>query len=167
MVFLGAYRKKVYPLRHRIVNELPSFCQEKGWRYLVKGRPPGKTIERNIEKLKSEGYIVGDLYGKVIASSKIFLFGNSIFRYPLSKYFEIMGSRTLVMANEPQNAKDLGFVDGENYISVDTGNWKEKLDYYLENDDERERIALNGYNHVRQHHSVERRSKQLIDFLEK
>ncbi len=54
-----------------------------------------------MEKLKQAGNIVGDLYGNTVASSKMFIFGNSIFNYPLSKYFEIMGSGTLVMTNEP------------------------------------------------------------------
>lgn len=167
VIFLGAHREKVYPLRHKIVTELPSYCNSQGWRFLVKGRPPGKTLERNIEQLKSEGYIVGDLYSKVVASSKVFLFGNSIFDYPLSKYFEIMGSGTLVMANAPQTALELGFIDGENYVSIDQENWKTKLAYYLEDDSERERIALNGYNHVIKNHSVENRVDQLVDFLEK
>jgi len=165
VIFLGAHRKKVYPLRYQIVNELPKYCEENGWTCLVKGRPPGKTLERDIEKLKQEGYIVGDLYSQTLASSKVFIFGNSIFQYPISKYFEIMGSGTLVMANEPQSAEALGFIDGENYVSVNGDNWKQKLAYYLENDEERERIALNGYTHVITNHSVEKRSEQLLDFL--
>lgn len=165
VVFLGAHREKVYPLRHTIVEELTKLCEDNNWRYLVKGRPPGKTVERDIEKLKQEGYIVGDLYGKTVASSKIFIFGNSIFSYPLSKYFEIMGSGTLVMANEPQSAEALGFIDGETYVKINKDNWKAKLAQYLNDDDERERIAHNGYKHVIENHSVEKRAQQQLDFL--
>ena len=165
VVFLGAHRKKVYPLRHQIVNELPEICKERNWSYLIRDRPPGKTLERNIEKLKHEGYIVGDLYAKTIASSKIFIFGNSIFQYPLSKYFEIMGSRTLILANTPQTSEELGFIAGENYVSITKDNWKEKLVYYLENESERDRIAENGYRHVLENHSTSSRSNQQIEFL--
>lgn len=165
VVFLGAHRKKVYPLRHDIVHKLGDYCKENGWSCLIKGRPPGKTLERDMEKLQKEGYIVGDLYGKTVASSKVFIFGNSIFNYPLSKYFEIMGSGTMVMANTPQASDELGFIDGENFVSINKDNWQQKLRQYLQDDSERERIAINGYNHVSKNHSVENRTNQLLNFL--
>lgn len=167
VIFLGAYRKKVYPLRHAIISSLPKLCKEHKWRYLMKGRPPGKTSLRNIEDLLKKGYIVGDKYSEIISRSKIFIFGNSIFKYPLSKYFEIMGSGTLVMANKPQSSKELGFINEHNYVEINRNNWKEKLIYYLENESERERIAKNGYETAIKYHSTEIRAKQLISILKK
>jgi glycosyltransferase involved in cell wall biosynthesis len=167
VIFLGAYRQKVYPLRNKIVNQLPKLCEDNNWKYIVRGRPPGESVERNISELLKQGYIVGEKYAETIAKSKVFIFGSSIFRYPLSKYFEIMGSGTLVMANKPQTSEKLHFVSGENYVEITEKDWKEKLEYYLEDDVERERIARNGYETAMKYHISEIRAKQLLEFLHK
>lgn len=167
VTFLGSYRKRIYPLRYDIYTNLPKLCKENGYRYLLGDRPPGRTPERNISDLSKEGYFVGKGYADVVARSKIFIFGNSIFDYPVSKYFEVMGSGTLVMADKPQMERELHFESGYNYVEVDLSNWKEKLRYYLENDDERERIARNGYETVMKYHNSRVRAKQLVDFLKK
>ena len=165
VVFLGAYRKKVYPLRNRIVSELPRLCEERGWNFIIRDRPPGISSQRDISKLLEQGHIVGKKYAETIAKSKVFIFGNSIFRYPLTKYFEIMGSGTLLMANKPQSAEELHLKAGENFVEINRGNWKEKLAYYLEDNTERERIARNGYETMMKYHTSEVRAKQLLDFL--
>ena len=167
VVFLGTYNKKVYPLRNNIVKELPAICARNNWEYLVRGRPPGRSEKRNISNLLEQGYIVGEKYADTIARSKIFIFGNSVLRYPVSKYFEVMGSGSLVMANEPQTAKELHFFAGENYVDITQDNWKDKLTYYIENDSERERIAMNGYKTVMKYHTSEIRAMQLLEFLNK
>jgi len=167
VVFLGAYRRRIYPLRHRIYTELPSLAESKGWRYLVRGRPPGRTPLRDIRELEKQGYIVGPRYAETIAKAKVFIFGTSIFRYPVSKFFEIMGSGTLVMADTPQSAKELHFEAGEKYVEINRDDWKEKLEYYLEDDAERERIARNGYETVMKYHTSETRARQLVGFLRK
>lgn len=167
VVFLGAYRRRIYPLRYMIYNELPRLSEKKGWKYIVRGRPPGRTPLRDIPELEKQGYIVGPKYAETIAKAKVFIFGSSIFRYPVSKFFEIMGSGTLVMADRPQSADELHFEAGENYVEINRSNWKEKLEYYLEDDAERERIARNGYETVMKHHTSEIRARQLVDFLKK
>lgn len=166
VIFLGSSEKKIYPLRDLIVKNLPKYAKLNGWRYLIKGRPPGQTISRNIKGLKKEGYIVGDIYADVVARSKIFIFGSSIFKYPLSKYFEIMGSGTLVMADKPQTAETLNFISGENFVEINEKNWIEKLHYYLEDDAERERISKKGYETVMKYHNSQIRARQIISFLE-
>ncbi|MCW4050850.1 MAG: glycosyltransferase [Candidatus Bathyarchaeota archaeon] len=165
VIFLGSYRKKVYPLRNRIVANLAKLCEEKGWKYLVRDRPPGDTLVRDIERLKSEGHIVGDIYAETVARSRIFIFGNSIFSYPLSKYFEITGSRTVAMADKPTSAEVLHFESGENYVEITLENWKKKLEYYLEDDQLCEEIARKGYDNTMKNHSSEVRARQLVDFL--
>lgn len=167
VVFLGAHRRRIYPLRHRIYRELPRLSERKGWRCLVRGRPPGRTPLRDIGELERQGYIVGPRYAETVAKAKVFVFGTSIFRYPVSKFFEIMGSGTLVMADKPQSAEELHFEAGENYVEINRDDWKEKLEYYLEDDVERERIARNGYETVMKYHTSETRARQLVDFLSK
>lgn len=167
VVFLGAYRRRIYPLRYKIFNELPHLSERKGWRYLIKGRPPGRTNLRDIQELEKQGYIVGPRYAETIAKAKVFIFGTSIFRYPVSKFFEAMGSGTLVMADKPQSAQELHFEAGENYVEINRDNWKETLEYYLEDDTERERIARNGYETVMKYHASDKRARRLVDFLKK
>jgi spore maturation protein CgeB len=71
------------------------------------------------------------------------------------------------MADRPQSADELHFEAGENYIEINRNNWKEKLEYYLEDDSERERVARNGYETVMKHHTSKIRARQLLDFLKK
>lgn len=165
VAFMGSYSRKVYPLRYEIVKELPKVCKEKKWKYLLCGRPPGKTIERHIQKLINHGYYVGTRYAEALASCKILIFGSSIFKYPVSKYFEAMACKTLVMADTPQMAEILHFKPDWNFVEINPKNWKEKLDYYLTNEEEREKIANRGYETVMRYHTSKIRAKQLVSYL--
>ena len=71
------------------------------------------------------------------------------------------------MVNKPQTADELHLVSGENYVEITEDNWKEKLEYYLEDDVERERIAHNGYETAMKYHTSGVRAQQLMGFLEK
>jgi spore maturation protein CgeB len=66
-------------------------------------------------------------------------------RYSSDRLFRILGSGRLAMCHKyPGMEKD--FIDGENIVSWETlDDLKQKIDWYLENDEERERIASNGY----------------------
>ena len=55
-----------------------------------------------------------------------------------------MMSGALVMADKPFHADDLGLEDGYTYVEINEENWKEKLEYYLEDDQLRETIARKG-----------------------
>lgn len=165
VVFLGAFNRRVYPLRYEIVKELPELCEEKNWRYILGDRPPGHNLERFIQNLAGQGYYVGNKYADVLSSCKILIFGSSIFRYPLSKYFEGMASGALVMADKPTTADALHFKPGWNFVEINRKNWKEKLDYYITNDEEREKIAHRGYETVMKYHTSSVRAKQLVSYL--
>lgn len=167
VIFLGSHRKKVYPLRYDIVKNLGKLCEEKGWKHLVRDRPPGDTLHRDIETLKQQGHIVGDLYAETVAKSSVFIFGNSIFNYPLSKYFEITGSGTLAMADEPTTAEQLSFKSDENYAMINLKSWRERLEYYLDDEQLMEKVAQRGYENAVKHHSIQVRAKQLLGFLKK
>jgi spore maturation protein CgeB len=108
---------------------------------------------------------VGKRYSEVLSGTKIFIFGSSVFKYPLSKYFEAMGSGSLVMADKPQSAEALHLKPEWNFVEINKENWKEKLDYYLTNDEEREKIAYRGYKTVMKHHTTSVRANQLISYL--
>ena len=159
VVSSGSYDKKVYPFRVKIKNTLErtkdiKFLMPKHARFdLIKGKP-------------SSHILIRENYAKFLSQSKIFLFGSSIYNYPAAKYFEGMGSNTLVMAPLPNDATDLHFIPDENFIEVNEKNFLEKIHYYLKRDDERYQIALRGMETVRKYHTVQKRAKQLINYLE-
>jgi len=165
-VLLGAVESFQYPLRNAIWNHLPKMAKKRGWRILLKGRPPGPSNIRDISTLKKQGHIVGDVYTEALARSKIFIFGSSIYKYPLLKYFEAWGCGTCILADKPYGANRIHMVPQQNFVEINLNNWQEKLTYYLKHDGERETIAKNGYETVMKHHTVEVRAKELLRFLE-
>lgn len=164
-VFLGSVERKQYPLRFSLLNGLPTVARRYGWRSLIKGPPPGLPWEKVISTLKEAGYIVGDVYNETLSRSKVFIFGSSIYRYPLLKYVEGWGAGTLVMADKPLGAERMHLEPDRNFIEVDRLNWVEKLRHYVESDEERETIAKRGHETVMKHHTAEIRARELLDFL--
>jgi glycosyltransferase involved in cell wall biosynthesis len=165
VVFLGSYDRSVYPLRYDLVQKLPKICEEKGWKLLLGARPPGRTTERRIDELAGQGYPVGRRYAEILSRCKIFIFGSSIFKYPVSKYFESMACGALVMADEPQSADALHFAPGWNFVEINRDDWVRKLDYYLSDDEEREKIAGRGHETVMRYHTARVRAQQLVSNL--
>jgi spore maturation protein CgeB len=47
------------------------------------------------------------------------------------------------------------FVDGEHFISINTTNYLSKIKYYLENDEERIKIANNMHEYWKNNYSAE------------
>ena len=66
------------------------------------------------------------------------------------RYFEVMLSKTLLFCNKmPEQYEDV-FIDGENCVMFenDLSDFDEKIVYYLNNDEERNRIIQNAYDMV-------------------
>lgn len=60
------------------------------------------------------------------------------------------------------------FTDGENIVFYEYNNWgqlKEKIDYYLEHDEERERIRLAGHEFVKNHATYTHRLTQMLETI--
>jgi len=167
VVFLGAVEKFQYPLRYYIWHILPKLAEMNDWKVLLKGKPPGKPYQRRIKALEEKGYIVGDAYTEILGRSKIFIFGNSIYKYPLLKIFEGWGCRTLVMCDMPFGAKRIHMKDGINFVEINQKNWIQKLEYYLNHKEERETITKKGYETVMMHHTVSVRARELLRWLKK
>lgn len=90
--------------------------------------------------------------------------------YIVQKFFEIPGSGSLLIAYDEHIKKplrQLGFIDGVNYISVNKDNLIEKLDYIFneENDDKLEEIRYNGYEFINKYHRHSNRVKCLMNYL--
>lgn len=69
------------------------------------------------------------------------------------------------MADVPLTAEELHLVPDWNFVAINKDNWKSKLEYYLENDDEREKIAQRGYETYLKYHTSDIRARQVVDFL--
>jgi spore maturation protein CgeB len=61
------------------------------------------------------------------------------------------------------------FEESKHYVGFndDLSDFGEKVDYYLKNDAERERIALNGYNMAKQKHTWKNRVNSIYQILNK
>jgi len=159
----GCINPYIYPLRTKIYHylkdsKLKSFLN-----------PIVNTESRLVDK-----EFPWKPYFEKIQQSKIYPFGSPqldcfghYWQYPISKYFEAMACETLVVANKPTDAKALHFVPDYNFVEVNEANFKQKIAYYLENEEERKRIAKNARKTVEKHHSSRLRTKQLIKILEK
>ena len=91
-------------------------------------------------------------------------------RYMICKFFEIMGYGSLLIAfntNTLEIFKELGFVDGEHYFSINVDNYKEIISFVLDdkNIEQINKIRLNGYNHVNKYHHYSNRAKYLNKIL--
>jgi hypothetical protein len=61
-----------------------------------------------------------------------------------------------------------GFEDGVTIVEYDFGDWaglRDRIDYYLAHDDEREKIRRAGHEHVKANHTYTQRLTQALDIL--
>jgi len=115
-----------------------------------------------------------DDYVKKINQSKIFAFGNvnmsvgesEVMVFPMAKIYEIMGCETLCMMDTPDESEELHFIPDYNFISINTTNFLSKIQYWLDNETERIKIARRGFETCLQYHTVEIRARELKEILE-
>lgn len=138
---------KYYPFRHLI------------WKYIKHKHFNFYDVDRTKDWLGRDEYI------EKINQSKIFPFGISIYKYPLAKFLEAWACKNLVMANKPIDGKRLHFIPNKNFVSINPKNYREKLEYYLRNVEERQKIIDEGYKTVIKYHTAKIRAKQLVDYF--
>jgi len=149
-LLMGAIAKEHYPLRNRILNVMQ---KEAGFAY---NKHPG------YKNIKEGNALIGERYAKEINRAKIFFTDGGIYNYPVKKYYEVLACKTLLLAPTFKELEDLGFIPEVNFVDIDENNFLEKAKYYLEHEEEREKITENGYNMVRSKHSTEMRVIQFI-----
>jgi len=144
-----------YPLRQKILKEmsgLPGFVYQK--------HPGYRNIKDDEKKV-----LVGEEYAKEINRAKIFLTCDSNFHYPIIKYYEVLACNTLLLAPSLDELKDLGFVPGQHFVEINKDNFLEKAQYYLGHEEERVKIAAQGYKMVHNNHTVSIRAIQLVSYI--
>lgn len=79
------------------------------------------------------------------------------------RVFDVLGSKGFLVTN---NKEDIGkyFVDGKDLVIYrDTKDLIEIIKYYLNNEKERQKIVLNGYERVKKHHTYEIRLSEMMN----
>jgi spore maturation protein CgeB len=78
--------------------------------------------------------------------------------------FEAVGCGSLLLTKDTKEIAEY-FVPGEEIITYEDANdASQKIKYYLENEDEREKIAKRGYERVLRQHTMEKRLLEIFDF---
>jgi len=171
---IGRSHASTYPLRHLIYKHFrnpdvldleESFKANKKYKIMYHKRHKRSWGWDQIMKDKY-GCVSGLEYGQAIAKCKIMPTGCSLYGYAVNKYFEAPGCYTALAANMPQEGPDLGFIPDENFIHIAPKNFAEKIDYYLENEDERMKIAIRARKLMETRHSVKIRAHELLQNLE-
>lgn len=165
-LYLGNPIANIYPLRNDIYIYLKALGIKNKWNTVVRRSPSGLTLSRKKRECLEQGHIVGKKYADYLSRTKCFLFGTSVFKYPLLKFFEGMASGTCTFSDLPLQWETFHFEPDKNMVNIDIDNWKDRLEYYLEHDKERKRIALEGYRMTMKHHTNEVRARELVTFLE-
>lgn len=156
LLMMGAVND-VYPLRQKIIKayeEDPNFIYHK--------HPGYQTLSKN----EADQHFIGQRYAREINRAKIVFTCPSVFHYPVIKYFEVLACKTLLLAPTFDELECLGFVPGYHFVPIDENNFKGKAAYYLANKMERKKIAEQGYQFIRQKHSVKQRTNQLVEKIE-
>lgn len=119
------------------------------------------------DKPALRGQPLVDLYG----SAKVMV-GDSCLNGGITNYWsdripETLGRGGFLIHPYVEGIED-HFEDGTHLVTYELGNFdelREKIDYYVEHDDERNAIAAAGKAHVMEHHTYERRMEQVIQAL--
>ncbi|MCQ6280423.1 glycosyltransferase [Bacillus sp. EB600] len=156
MLLMGAVNGG-YPLREKIVKQF-----KKDPRF-VYHRHPGYRKYTEEEKTQ---IFVNEKYAMEINRAKIFFTCGTARKFPVMKYFEVPGCRTLLLAPQLKDLDDLGFIPGEHYVRITKDDFYKKAEYYLKHEDERNRIADQGYQFVQTQHTTKKRVEQLITKIE-
>ena len=105
--------------------------------------------------------LYNQLFKDQIETTKYIYTCGSGLSWPLRKFFEIPALGSLLLATSFKNAKDMGFIDGENYIECNCENIIEKLDFLENNPQKAYLIAKKGQDLVWNRHSLDARAEQL------
>ncbi|MFY0543720.1 glycosyltransferase family protein [Brevibacillus sp. H7] len=153
LLLMGNVNKRLYPLRwkiHEVLQDKPNF---------VYHEHPG---QREFKPHEMRDLLIGEKYAREINRSKIFITCNSIYKNPSPIYYEVLACKTLLLAPSSKELKDLGFIPGVHFVKINEHDFEEKAEYYLKNEEERLKIAEQGYRMVHEYHTTAIRAHQLV-----
>lgn len=143
----GAVKRKIYPLRN-IVKESPICGDSAKWVQYSPG-----------------GFTKGDDYAKLLNSYFCCVTSSSIYNYVVAKYLEIPAAGSLLLANETNDLKKLGFVPYKHYIPITKQDVIETLLHCIKNHGDYTNIRKECMKFVRENHSVVNRVEKLKELF--
>lgn len=147
----------IYPLRKKIMQYYKNDS-----RFVNYPHPGWREFTKEEEKVA----LIGENYARTINQAKIFFTCGSIREVVTFKYFEVPACHTLLMAPDLPELAEIGLIPGKHFVAINEKNFMEKAEYYLTNEEERERITDEGYHFIHNNHSTAHRAKQLIQQIE-
>ncbi|HSZ58531.1 MAG TPA: glycosyltransferase [Tepidisphaeraceae bacterium] len=161
VIFAGTNYGSVFPRSHERQMMVAHLRQRYGERFAVFGTGWGPDNPFLLEEEEAAAY----------RSCKIALNHNHFDDVPgfsSDRILRGMGSGAFMISNVWPKMED-EYTDGEHLAT-----WKphdfdhlcQQIDYYLEHDDERRKIAEAGCRHVHHNHSWDARMKQILSFME-
>lgn len=156
ILLMGATNRKVYPLRHAIKTSLtgrPGFVSHDHPGYVDFASDAQARVARS--------------FAVEVNRAKIFMTCDSIYRYPLRKYFEVPACHTLLLAPENPDLIQLGFRPGVHYVAISPRDYLAKANFYLHPNNEalRNKISHQGYEFVREKHTTATRTRELLQMI--
>ncbi|MFY0543714.1 glycosyltransferase family protein [Brevibacillus sp. H7] len=146
----------VYPLRYRILQEMSNQTN------FVYHKHPGY---RNYKPHERQKYFIGEKYAREINRAKMFFTCDSVYNYPVAKYYEVPACKSLLLAPSVNELLDLGFVPGQHFVAINDHDFREKAEYFLKNEWERNKITEQGYRLVHENHTSVIRARQLLEMI--
>jgi hypothetical protein len=114
--------------------------------------------------IKKDIFVIGDDMVNAINSYKIH-FNKNISIDINYRTFETLGCQTFLLTNKSPDLEELFDIGNEIIVYNDYNDLFEKVDYYLNNEKERNLIEKNGFNKVKKDHTYLTRSNQLINII--
>ena len=128
---------------------------------LNRGHIIDSLIKYNIKK---DIFVIGDDMVNVINSYKIHLNCN-ISNDINYRTFETTGCGTFLLTNYTPGLEKLFDIGKEIVVYNDLNDLDNKVKYYLENEEEREKISKSGYERSKKEHTYYERAKKLVDII--
>lgn len=150
----------VYPLRKEIAQRLSKMKD-------IRVALPQHALYELGAGIPMTKALVRERYAQFLSRSKVFVFGSSIYNYPLMKYFEGMACETLVLAPIPRDAAELRFKSGVNFMELDWRNLEQQILHFVADESERTRITRKARETVEKLHTDRIRAGELTQFLQR
>lgn len=118
------------------------------------------------ETIRNEGLNILYATTKVVVGDSVCV-GFNHENYWSDRVYETIGRGGFLIHPYIKGLED-EFIDGETIVFYEYGNWaqlKEKVDYYLEHDEERERIRLAGHEFVKNNATYTERLQQMLGVI--
>ena len=155
-LMVGMLQQNTYPVRNYVNQQL------NGAKWYRRVERPRETLE------KTKKWPVDEDYARLINSSWITFSCLSKFQYPVLKFFEIPGCKSVLASDYNNQLKRLGFVPGKNMIKIErnTNNFKSFIKNQIKDKNKMQDISNKGYELVHNKHTVKQRAEEFLNYIE-